>query len=315
MYRKIIREVNVMYLVAIDLDGTLFNSQDTISLKNLQAIENLERRGIEVTLATGRDYKAVKAICEEAGINPHIICSNGTAAYTKDGRRIFSVALDLKVVKTMLNWLEAEKYYYEVTANNTTYASIYARQYLQNEFDTASSSANEHNIKEYQLELGKLLRPISVVTHPEELYADDKEYQNILVFCPDLKRLAAGAAFFKAMPELSVVSSLTHNIEMVARNASKGAALKALADERGITLANTIAIGDNYNDVSMFKAAGYSIAMGNAHESIKNICTHVTLTNDEDGVAHALQYYVPQIISEKKAAYGAYMRIQSSYTG
>jgi Cof subfamily protein (haloacid dehalogenase superfamily) len=272
----------------------------------------MQRQGLEITLATGRDYKDALAISQKAGLTTHIISSNGTSVHTVDGRNLFTSGIELGVVKSMLEWLEERQYYYEVTADDWTYTPAYSRQYLENELRYIQDNCPEV-MKELELELNKLLRPIGRVERYEDLFADNKAYQNILVFSPDKNRLAAGAAFFKAMPELNVVSSLDHNIEMNAKSASKGAALKVLAGELSISLDKTLAMGDNYNDISMFQSAKYSIAMGNAKTDIKACCSFVTLSNDEDGVAHALDNIISPMISKRTAAYNAFVRINKSY--
>lgn len=83
-----------------------------------------------------------------------------------------------------------------------------------------------------------------------------------------------------------MVISHEYNFELTNNNASKGNSLEYLADYLGISLNDITAIGDNYNDISMFKKAGISVAMGNAEDDIKNICSHVSLSNDLNGVAH-----------------------------
>lgn len=300
-----------MRLIAIDLDGTLLDSRDTISARSVMAIKKLQRQGIEVTLATGRDYHNACEIAKKAGLRTHIISSNGTSVHSVDDHRLFTVGIQPEVVKNILAWLEQEKYYYEVTANDTTYTPVYTQQYLENELNLLQNSPDI--LEELQLELGKLMRPIAKVHHYGEMFTPDNAYQNILVFSPNQERLAASRAFFTAMPELSVVSSLDHNIEMNARAASKGAALQVLADALGISLEETLAMGDNYNDVSMFKIAKYSIAMGNAKDDIKAGCSYVTLTNDEDGVAHAIDNIIKPLIPPKRAVYNAFLRINKGY--
>jgi Cof subfamily protein (haloacid dehalogenase superfamily) len=289
-----------MQLIAIDLDGTLLNSKDNISAKNVQAIKELKRQGIEVTLATGRDYHDALAILKKAGLSTHVISSNGTSVHKIDGERLSISSISMDVARGMLKWLEQEKYYYEVTANDVTYTPIHSKAYLEKELWRMRKNCPAA-LDELQLELNKLMRSIATVEHYEELFTFPAAYQNILVFSPDKARLAAGAAFFKAMPELNVVSSLDHNIEMNAKSASKGAALKILADSLKLSLDNTLAMGDNYNDVSMFQTAKYSIAMGNAKDDIKAACSFVTLKNDEDGVAYALDNIVAALIKSKLA--------------
>lgn len=86
-----------------------------------------------------------------------------------------------------------------------------------------------------------------------------------------------------------MVISADHNFEVEHPDASKGNALRKLAARLGISLENTMAIGDSNNDVSMLTIAGCSVAMGNAHPDIQAIAKEVTLTNIENGVAYAIE--------------------------
>lgn len=129
----------------------------------------------------------------------------------------------------------------------------------------------------------------------DELIRDnqDKVYK-ILAMCDDLDKLAAVRDELVALPQIAVSSSLIGNLEITDSHAQKGVALKKYAKLKGISLEETMAVGDNFNDISMMQVAGYSVAMGNAPEEIKEICDDVTLTNDEDGVAIAIEKVLEQ---------------------
>lgn len=115
------------------------------------------------------------------------------------------------------------------------------------------------------------------------------DFYNILGFSFDERKLKAGWDRFSGQKDLTLVSSADHNFELASRNASKGQALKRLAQKLGIPMAETAAVGDSLNDYSMLQAAGKGIAMGNAREDIKEIADAVTLTNDQNGVAHMIR--------------------------
>ncbi|MFD6211573.1 HAD hydrolase family protein, partial [Peribacillus sp. NPDC060253] len=99
--------------------------------------------------------------------------------------------------------------------------------------------------------------------------------------------------------ELMVVSSADHNIEMTSKRASKGMALEKLAFLLNGSLDQAMAIGDSNNDLSMFQKVGYSVAMGNAKDVIKAVCTTTTLKNDENGVAYAIYRYMDTFVVQK----------------
>ena len=95
-----------------------------------------------------------------------------------------------------------------------------------------------------------------------------------------------------AFPEILVTSSFRNNLELNAANADKGRALLALAQRLGIPAADTIAFGDSSNDLRMLRAAGTSVAMGNAASEVRAVCDYVTEANDRDGVAAFLYAHV-----------------------
>jgi Cof subfamily protein (haloacid dehalogenase superfamily) len=278
-----------MKLIAIDLDGTLVDSHNHISDANITAIKKMQDRGVEVAIATGRSYSEVLAVCKEVGISTHVISSNGASVHSRNGCHLSSTMIERQDALLSLQWLNSQRYYYEVTVNDETYTPVCSRQFLQEDIcHTKAANHSEIDIVSFDLEMSKVIRPISIVKGYEELFNKAADCHKIFVFSPNSTRLQVAFAFFKAMQRLNVVSSLDHNIELISENASKGAGLKVLALAMDISLNDTVAVGDNYNDVSMFNAAKYSVAMGNAKDEIKAICTYVTLSNDEDGVAHIL---------------------------
>ena len=109
----------------------------------------------------------------------------------------------------------------------------------------------------------------------------------------DGRRLTAeyGAHF---AGRLNIHTSHPRLLEFVDINASKGLALKAIGEAYGIAAHEMIAAGDGYNDVSMLQYAGLSVAMTNAPEDIRQMCKHVTCSNDEDGVARVIEEFILQ---------------------
>ena len=94
------------------------------------------------------------------------------------------------------------------------------------------------------------------------------------------------------IPEVLVSSSLPNNLEINAVGADKGGALLRLAELLGIRREETMAFGDGENDISMLRMAGFGVAMENAEEHIKAVADHITVTNNEAGVAVALRKFV-----------------------
>ena len=102
-------------------------------------------------------------------------------------------------------------------------------------------------------------------------------------------KVRTGREYFASRFDVAMVVSFEHNFEMQHPDVSKGNALTKLAAHLNISMEDTVAIGDNFNDVSMLKMAGLGIAMGNGEPEIQALAKAITLTNVEHGVAHAIE--------------------------
>ena len=95
---------------------------------------------------------------------------------------------------------------------------------------------------------------------------------------------------FNADNTLTIVSSGKNLIDIMPDNTTKGNGIRVLAEKLGIPVSEVAAFGDSMNDEAMLRAAGFSVAMGNAEKEIKDICDFVTLSNDEGGITHAIKH-------------------------
>ncbi|MBT2214940.1 Cof-type HAD-IIB family hydrolase [Virgibacillus dakarensis] len=296
-----------MRLIAIDLDGTLLNKENRISQNNLQAIKDAQSSGVEVVVATGRAHFDVKEIFKGTGINTWIIGANGATIHKPDGNLFHSVPIHKEVVMEILRWLEQEDFYYEVFSKYSIFTPHNGRELLAIEMDRVKSANPDTNMQELHEAARKQFSQtgFSYIQSFTDLLQMDTEFYNILAFSFDAEKLKKGWTKFAPRKELSIVKSAKHNFELENVNASKGFALKRLANKLNIPLADTAAVGDSFNDLSMLKIAGSSAAMGNAHPEIKNACHEITLSNDEDGVAHFIHSLslVSKKLSSSKAKF------------
>ena len=286
-----------MKLIATDLDGTLLNSKHEISRENIEALKLAQEKGAEITIATGRTYADASAICKKANISAHIISNNGSLVHSKDGQILKASTINKKCIKEVLNWLNDNKYFYEVCTGKNIFLHSNAQIVLENDFYKAK-------IKDSSLSTGILNHMTNLIFSQEgvELIDDindiinaDLDYCSITAVSFDKDKLKKGRELFSNQQELSLVISSEFNFEMVDINASKGNSLEYLANHLNINLKDVVAIGDNYNDISMFKKAGISVAMGNSKEDIKQICSYVSISNDLNGVAHAINEFISNL--------------------
>lgn len=283
-----------MKLIAIDMDGTLLNRNGEISSENREAIKYAQANGTEVAIATGRVIYDVKEKIEAAGLNTHIIGTNGATIHAKEGHLVRATPLDDHDLEVIVSWLHDRDYYFEVYTDQSIFSPDNGKERMLSEIDRYKSANPEADVTDYlqmvENHFGQY--GFTYFKSYEEIMEAPVKYYKVLAFSLDEMRLKEGWERFEPMQNISIVSSADNNFEIQHREASKGNAVAQLAEELGISLDRTMAIGDNYNDVSMFEAAAFSVAMGNAKDEIKALCRFMTKTNNENGVAHAIHQFI-----------------------
>ncbi len=276
--------------IATDMDGTLLNSYQMVSQENKDAILKAQAQGIEVVVATGRSYQEVRFVLDEADLHCPAICVNGAEVRTKEGEVFSATPIDKQVVKKAAEMLTERDIYFEVYSNKGTY-TLDPEKAVSILVDIVMSANPDLNQEEVVHKAGARIR--NGMVHQVESYDllfNDDEYQiyKLLAFDFDSAKMAKAAASLEDLTQLAVSSSGHENLEITNRQAQKGIALEAFVKAKGIELAETMAMGDSFNDVSMLERVGRAVAMGNAAYEIKSLCDVITATNDEHGVAKAI---------------------------
>ncbi|RFA35638.1 hypothetical protein CAI16_07550 [Virgibacillus dokdonensis] len=282
-----------MKLIAIDLDGTLLSDEGTISTANRSAILDAQQKGHIVCIASGRSLPDTKEILRLAKLDCPIIAGNGATSF-HCGEHVHKLYLDKEVAKRIMSTLRDLHVYYEVYVDEGVLVETGMEEVLWLEMEQAGLS-NESPTSE------SLQRTIAIQHSQHGLQFIDK-YETV---APDyvgiykifvLSFLKEKRDQLKKMLELegdvSITSSGREKLEIAHHRASKGYALERMANRFRIPMENTVAIGDNFNDISMFEKAGISISMGNAEEEVKQVSTYTTSNYNEEGVAKAIQRYV-----------------------
>ncbi|MDA1476634.1 Cof-type HAD-IIB family hydrolase [Bacillus changyiensis] len=289
-----------MRMIATDLDGTLLNSDSKLTKESIAAIKEAQENGIEVVIATGRASFDVQKIFQSAGIKTWIISANGAVIHDPEGSLYHNIPLEREKAAGILEWIEKEDYYYEVFSDQAIFTPHSGRELIAIELDRLRSANPDvdlsrlgHAAKQQFSQHG-----FSFIRSYHELFQPNRHINiyNILVFSFQKEKLEKGKQQFKGAEDVTLVTSSEHNFELEHLQASKGLALERLSQKLGIPLEETATVGDSLNDCSMLKIAGKSFAMGNACKEIKELADDVTLTNDENGVAHMIH----QIIKQKQ---------------
>ncbi|MHB1652401.1 MAG: Cof-type HAD-IIB family hydrolase [Desulfitobacteriaceae bacterium] len=261
-------------LIAMDLDDTLLRNDLTISPRVVRAIRQARERGIVTTIATGRTPASMRQYAEQLGIDVPVITFHGALIQqVLSGevlfRRVVASPLAHEIVKGLLK--------------NGVHVQLYIRDRVLVQEESKWS-------EEYGRMSGVLIEQAELldVLAQEKLGAEKilliGEEQDLDLLAPSLQeRYGHGVHLTKSKP---------HFLEMIDSSVNKGVALEALAKRYGIAQEEVMAMGDSYNDLEMIRYAGLGVAMGNARSEVREVADIVTSTNEEDGVAEAIERYV-----------------------
>lgn len=282
-------EGDILRLIVSDMDGTLLNYKQKISEENAAALLAAQKKGMEIAIATGRNYENALALCKNVGLYPHIISNHGAFVYTKEGERLLGVGVGKQHVKNALAWLSSNQYFYNVCTDTQSFLPVGAEHILSNELKTSKNLIAGRSEEQFRETIHVLCKPMegrTVMKRMEDILEKDLTYGSIVSITFDQDKLKAGRDYFENYQGLSMTVAGNNVFEMIHTSVSKGNALERLTQHLNIPMEEVMAIGDNYNDISMLEKVGISVAIGNAEEEVKKICKYVSFSNDLNGVAY-----------------------------
>lgn len=258
-----------MRAIALDLDGTLLNSNKEVSKENRDALKKLVENGVEILIVTGRPYPITKKIAQSLEIPLTVICYNGARVVDLETDEIlFEKVLDEEQVLKIIEFCRKNKKDLNLFQDDTWYVENLespGTKYYKN------NSSLEPVLKSFDtFDTFEMIKGIII---------DDNEGLNEVE--KNLKEILGDQVYY--------TYSQDRYLEILNRDVNKGKILKNVLEEKGIEMADCIAFGDSLNDLEMLESVGIGVAMGNAHKSIKNKVSHVTDTNDNNGVVKFLE--------------------------
>jgi Cof subfamily protein (haloacid dehalogenase superfamily) len=255
-------------LIVSDLDGTLLDSERKISLRTKDLIHEFASRGGIFTFATGRMEASVEKYLDCLDIsNPVIIYNGAKIVDVKKRLVLYEDLLEYSLAKTALMIASGYEWDILLYINKNIYVSKMTKVIEENMIKDGVCCEVVGNLHEFlQCSPTKIL----IIGDP-------------LHFIPYVEKVISAAK-----KTVNYVISEYNYLEILPVNSSKGNALKKLAETLDIPLDQTIAVGDNLNDISMIKAAGLGVAVENAHEEVKKNADYITRSNNEDGVAEVI---------------------------
>lgn len=273
-------------LVALDLDGTLFDNSSRISERNLAAIRSITDKGIHVVISTGRPFEGIPFDQIKGTRINYAITANGSGIYEiSTGKCLYENAMDEELVTPILNFLLTRDIHMDAFIGGKGYTPVQC-------VETAQKLTVPSSIKKYIITTRTRLDNILQFIHENQL----KVQKMTLNFYPaadgTLIDREIVRKFLVSNPSITTVCGGYNNLEFTRADASKGVGLRKLAEILVVDPDATMAIGDTENDLAIIEAAGIGVAMGNATDAVKARADYVTTTNTKDGVAAAIEHFI-----------------------
>lgn len=278
--------MNKIKLIALDMDGTLLNNRSEILEREKTVLKRATEAGVAVAVATGRAYTELPVeMLSEIGIR-YAITGNGSGIYRfPDGKNLHSDCIDTEVLCEILGRLKQLGVYYDIYVEGKVYCEPSVKPVIC-KMDMPKA-LHEHifrtrnwvdDLETFVRTSGKKAEKttINFAVLNDGTYLGREETARILDEYPQVQYLCGGY----------------HNWEFTKAGVTKGTGLHLLADIVGVELEETMACGDSENDLPMLKEAHLAVAMKNAAEEVKKAADFITLSNEESGVAYAIEKFV-----------------------
>lgn len=272
--------------IILDIDGTLVNSQKKISERTKKALLLAQEKGIKLILASGRPIRGMMNVMHELEMDKHhglVVAYNGASVMDCESKEIvFNKAMTPEEAQSVLNHVKNFDVIPMVAKDETMYVNnVYNGMLMYKN--------NLINIIEYESRGGNYL-----LCEKSDLaaFVDFPLNKILLAGDPDYLKENYSKISEPFKGKLSSMFTAAFYYEFTAQGIDKANALNEVLVPMGIKPEDTISFGDGQNDLSIINFAGIGVAMGNAVEELKNAADEITLSNDEDGIAHVLDRYL-----------------------
>ena len=275
-------------IIALDLDGTLLDSEKRLSDVNRDALARAAEKGVLIVPTTGRFFGMMPPAVRDLPFVRYAITINGAQVYDREtDTALVRDEIPLDMALGIMEVLDRHDVIYDCYRQNWGWMTAA----LQDK--AADYATNGHYLRMVR----EFRKPVPELKAHLRATAAEGDVQKIMLFAPrsQVSGLASQVLgrvrdeIAVRFPDIKVTSSTWNNIELNIKTAHKGNALKRFAEHLGLTLENCMAFGDGMNDFTMVEAAGVGVAMENAEPEVKRVAKIVTKSNDEDGVAAVLE--------------------------
>lgn len=262
-------------LLALDIDGTILNSQKKISERTKQAIRQAQEAGVEIVLASGRPTAGVWPVVRELGLDQtggYFLPFNGARIiHCQTGAVLKEQFLPGQMIDRVIQ--KAGEYRVSLMAYRTE--------------DVITEQPDDPYIQLEARINGLAVTPVADMRKALDFPANKFLMLADGSYLAEVEKRAAAD-----LPELNIYRSEPYFLEIMPDGVDKASGLRWLGKHLGIPAGAMLCCGDGYNDLSMIRSAGLGVAMGNAQESVKQAADVITAPNDEDGAAKAIARYL-----------------------
>lgn len=263
-------------IIALDLDGTLTNSEKNITPRTFDALMKAQREGVRLVLASGRPTFGIAALANQlqlADYGGYVLSYNGGRIIDWCKKTvIFSQVVDQKLVPILYDFAEKAQLPIVTYLPEAILASKNEGEYLAEEARiNGMPVVVAQNFVEEAMQIAGGSTKFLIPGEPELLIQLESEMKAAL------------------SEQMEVFRSAPFFLELPPKGIDKAQSLQRLLTHLGLERESLMAFGDGFNDLSMIQFAGQGVAMANAVEEVKSIADFVTTSNEEDGIAHALE--------------------------
>ncbi len=272
--------------VVSDMDGSFLDGRGMASQRNIEAVHALVGAGLRFMVCTGRSYDEARIPLKEAGISCDMIAMNGAAIYDSGGRAVKEHILSRDKVDRMIQAVEPfrDRLIVQLVTSEGDY--IIAREDLFRHFFAARIFPHKERSREEEEALFAVYHRVT----KEEFLGKELRCFKAVTLSEDTQLIGSIRDRLTAVGGVCVAASFPTNWEITHEQASKGAGLTDCAKRMGYGLHEIMALGDGDNDKTMLSLPlGWSVAMGNAGEALKEAAQIITGANTEDGFAQAVE--------------------------
>ena len=271
-------------LLAIDIDGTLLNTKGRVPPANLDAIDRAAARGVRIVIATGRSFYFALQALGELPDDITLLVYNGAIARSRAGetllRRLLPQAVARQVLEATIKWRPDTACVFDRPL---------AGQLVYDRMDW--SYPNRSGFKRRNAAI------IQAVDRLEDAVNEDPVQVTFNGGVQTMRAISSHLAAHQVAPHLEVtLTEYPHRdfsmVDVCGAGITKGSGLAALAGQFGVAQDEVMAVGDNHNDRDMLEWAGVGVVMGNAEPQLRRPGLHVTGTNDDAGLAQAIDRFV-----------------------